>query len=119
MRQETGFPLMIYGLLYCFVLFLSRIPYPIARFAGGILGAVFFLIPMGRRRVALSNIMNCFEGQSEKDCREILRRIYIHFGRMIFEVPHILRLRRDNLQKYVTFENEENLRDGLARDKGV
>jgi KDO2-lipid IV(A) lauroyltransferase len=111
---------MMDGLLHLFVLILSRIPYPVAGFAGSMLGRFFSLIPIGRRQVALDNILRAFEGQKDEgECREVLKKIYIHFGRMVFEVPHIVRLSHHNLHRYVTFENEENLRNALARGKGV
>jgi KDO2-lipid IV(A) lauroyltransferase len=111
---------MIHGLLYSSLLIMSRIPYPLAVFAGKLMGSCFSRLPILRREVALANIMKSFEGEmEERECREILKRAYIHFGRMIFEVPHILNLNQENLDRYVIFENEETLRNALARGKGV
>lgn len=111
---------MIYSLIYSIVFLLSRIPYPLARLAGKLLGAGFSRLPIMRRDEVFGNIVRSFEGQlDEEDCRKILKRVYIHFGQMIFEVPHILRLNHENLSDYVVFENEENLRIALARGKGV
>jgi KDO2-lipid IV(A) lauroyltransferase len=45
--------------------------------------------------------------------------MFRHFGRMLFEVPHILNLERSGLSGYVTFEGEEHLREALARGKGA
>jgi KDO2-lipid IV(A) lauroyltransferase len=111
---------MIYHLFYSIVFLLSRIPYPAAQLAGKMLGAGFSMLPILRRDEVLGNILRGFEGRmNEEDCRKILRRVYIHFGQMIFEVPHILRLNHENLADYVVFENEENLRNALAKGKGV
>jgi Kdo2-lipid IVA lauroyltransferase/acyltransferase len=111
---------MIYGLLYSFVFVLSRIPYGLAQSAGRLLGLFFSMIPIQRREVALRNILASFEGErDEETCRKILRGVYVHFGRMLFEVPHILRLDRDRLSRYVVFENEERFQAALDKGKGA
>ena len=43
----------------------------------------------------------------------------LHFGQMLFEVPHILRLSHTNLDKYVFFENEENFIKAIEKEKGT
>lgn len=111
---------MIDAFFYALFFTMSRIPYRIAQFGGKVIGILFSLVPMNRRGVALENILRSFDGDMRpEDCRKLLMKIYVHFGRMLFEVPHILRLNRQNLSRYVVFENEDNLREALARDKGV
>ena len=38
---------------------------------------------------------------------------------MFFEIPHILKLERENLIDYVDFAGEENLENALSKGKGV
>jgi len=112
--------MMIGRLFYSIVFLLSRVPWPVSQFAGKMLGLAFSTLPVLRRDITLESILRSFEGQWNADeCRKILRRVYIHFGQMIFEVPHILRLNHENLSRYVVFENEENLREALAKGKGA
>ena len=47
------------------------------------------------------------------------RDVIVHFARMIFEVPHILRLNKRNVHKYVSFVHEERLKNALNKGKGV
>ena len=111
---------MIYGLLYSLVFVLSRIPYGLAQFMGKLLGLLISLIPMQRKEVAARNILEAFQGQKdERTCRKILRGVYVHFGQMLFEVPHIFRLDREHLSRYVLFENEADLLAALQRRKGA
>jgi len=111
---------MISNLFYSIVFLMSRIPWPVAQLAGKMLGLSFSKLPILRRDDIQESIVRSFEGRlSEEDCRKILRGVYIHFGQMVFEVPHILRLNHENLSRYVVFENEENLRNALAKGKGV
>ena len=78
------------------------------------------MIPIGRREAAAANILASFEGErDQKECTRILRELYIHFGRMLFEVPHILRLDPDRLSQYCVFENEERFQAALDKGKGV
>jgi len=111
---------MMHALLYGFVLLLSRIPYRAAQCAGKYFGLLFSMIPIGRREAAAANILASFEGErDQKECTRILRELYIHFGRMLFEVPHILRLDPDRLSQYCVFENEERFQAALDKGRGV
>jgi len=99
---------------------MSRIPYPVGQFLGGMLGSAASLLPVPRLRVALENMRSCLgEEWSEADLRRLNRRMFRHFGRMLFEVPHILRLTPENMEQYVTFENEEHFSAALAQGKGT
>lgn len=109
----------IYRLIRLTIRMMSCIPYPFAQFKGKGLGLLAYFIPMGRKKVALENIRQSFQEISECEANRLLRRVYLHFGRMLFEIPHIIRLTPHNLDRYVIFEGEENLIDALNRKKGV
>ena len=99
---------------------MSRIPYPVGQFLGGMLGTAASFLPVPRLRVALENMRSCLgEEWSEAELRRLNRRMFRHFGRMLFEVPHILRLTPKNMERYVTFENEAHFSRALAQGKGV
>jgi len=109
----------IYRLIRLALRGMSCLPYPIAQFKGKGLGMLAYLAPMGRKTVALENIKASFAGITEKEAKRLLRKVYIHFGRMFFEIPHILKLTPENLDRYVTFEGRENLEEALGKGKGV
>jgi len=50
---------------------------------------------------------------------ELNGRIVAHFAQMLFEAPHILRLNRTNLNRYVVFDNEDALSQALKKGRGV
>jgi Kdo2-lipid IVA lauroyltransferase/acyltransferase len=110
---------IIYRLVYSSIQMMAHIPYPLGRFKGAGLGLLAYLIPMNRKKVALENIKQSFRGISGYEARRLLRRVYMHYGRMLFETPHIIRLTRQNLDHYVIFEGIENLDRALGKDKGV
>lgn len=78
------------------------------------------MITVSRSKISLDNIRKVFGNQLDED--EIKRlniKVAVHFGQMLFEVPHILRLNHANLDKYVSFENEDNLLKAIYKKKGV
>ncbi len=111
---------MIYRFLGAAIFFTSRIPLPIGRFLGRILGFVASIAPLGRNRIALDNIRNSLGAHmQESEIRRLNRKVNLHFGQMLFEIPHINRLNKSNLRHYVVFEGEEHLLKALEKGKGV
>jgi len=111
---------IVYRLLRLFVRMVSCIPLPVVQFTGKILGALAFLVPMSRKRVALDNLTQSFgRDLTEQQAKRLLRKVYIHFGQMFLELPHALNLRPGNLHPYVVFESEEHFVEALKKEKGV
>jgi len=98
---------------------MSRIPYPAGRFLGRMLGTAAYLLPVRRMRVSLDNMRDCLGLDiPDPELRRLNRRMFLHFGQMLFEVPHVLRLTRANMARYVSFENEEYLEEALSLGRG-
>lgn len=109
-----------YKALRLLVRVMSAIPPGAGRVLGGILGTGAALLPVPRLRVALDNLRFCFGDQlSDAEIRLIYRRVLRHFGRMLFEVPHVLNLDRGDPSRYVALEQEGHLLDALERGKGA
>jgi KDO2-lipid IV(A) lauroyltransferase len=98
---------------------MSRVPFRTAQLAGKGLGAVAYHIPMSRKYVALENIRKSFPHMTEAEASQLLRLVFIHFGQVFLEIPHIRNLTRRNLMDYVEFTGEENLQNALSKGKGV
>jgi KDO2-lipid IV(A) lauroyltransferase len=109
----------VYRLIRFGILMMSFIPYPVAQFKGRGLGTIAYLVPMSRKKVALENIKQSFTSISEREAKRLLRKVYMHFGQMFFEIPHILKLESGNLHRYVTIEGEDNLKRALDKGKGA
>lgn len=110
---------IIYRLISVSIRGMAHIPYSIGQCKGRGLGLLAYLIPMDRKKVALENIKQSFPGISGCEAKRLLRRVYMHFGSMLFEIPHIINLTSENLDRYVIFEGIENLDRALSKDKGV
>lgn len=111
---------MIFRLIYFAVRLMSYIPLSMGQALGKILGIAALTIPMERKSVALNNIERRI---NSLDCKNksqaLLKRVYVHFGQMFFEIPHIMNLTDRNLDKYVEFANESNFIRALEKGKGV
>jgi len=111
---------LIYRLLYWMVRVTSRIPYGTGQRMGKLLGMTLGGLPVSRARIAFENLKMAFNGtMTEAEIRALNRRVVIHFAQMLFEVPHILAMNRENLDRYVVFENPENFLSALQKGKGV
>jgi KDO2-lipid IV(A) lauroyltransferase len=85
-----------------------------------LLGRVVGIIPIQRNIIAFDNIQRCFGNFMEKsEIKNLYRRVLMHFGQMLFEIPHILRFNHGNLNKYVVFKGEDNLHKAIGKNKGV
>ena len=111
---------MVYRIIHTLVRLMSYIPIPVSGFFGKMIGTAAFMVPSERKAVALDSIQKSFIGAVDSEgAKRIIRKVFIHFGRMLFEIPHILRMNRDNLSRYAVFENEVNLLNALEKGKGV
>ena len=110
----------IYRLIRIILKGMSYIPFRIAQVIGKCFGLFAYLIPMDRKRVAYQNILDSFRGDlSEAGARKLLRKVYMHFGQMLLEIPHIMRLNLRNIDRYMTFQGEENLKQAMKKEKGI
>ncbi|MFZ7111376.1 MAG: lysophospholipid acyltransferase family protein [Desulfatiglandales bacterium] len=111
---------MIHVLIKALFLMMTFIPLPLGRFLGKLLGTALSLVPTSRTAVVLENIRKSFPGTPyAEDPDRLMRKVFLHYGQMLFEVPHILRMTHENLERYVVFQDIENLEQALEKGKGV
>jgi KDO2-lipid IV(A) lauroyltransferase len=112
--------MIAYRILRSMILVLGFIPFSVAQFIGKMAGTLAFMVPMSRKKVALENILCSFDGMMTRaEAKKLLKKVYVHFGQMFLEVPHAMRLTPQNMHQYIVFDHEQNLRDALAKGKGV
>lgn len=111
---------MSYSAIQTIIRLISYLPLPVGRFLGRMLGTALSMIPMERTVVSLENIRKSFaDSMGMADAKRLNRRVILHFGQMLFEIPHIMRMNKRNLEKYVRFDGEENLAQALRKGKGL
>lgn len=107
------------GMILLAVWVLSRVPLRAGQRLGSAAGRLFSVVCFGRRRVAMDGLRTAFPDRTDAEIEDVYRRTWSHFGAMIFEMPHILRMNRGNLDRYVVFEHPERIERALVKGKGV
>lgn len=97
----------------------SALPEAAAIHAGDLLGRFTHDVVPIRRGVAEGNLTAAFPGWSAGKRRQVLRRMYRHFGRNLAEFARFPVLTRAGLDRRVRLEGEHHLKAALAPGKGV
>lgn len=119
-KSKEAVSVWTYRAMYGGAWLLSLIPFRIGQFLGGVIGNALARVFKGRVRASLDNLRYALgDSLCESDLVELNGRIIAHFTRMLFEAPHILRLKPKNLNRYVVFENEDALTRAVAKRRGV
>jgi Kdo2-lipid IVA lauroyltransferase/acyltransferase len=107
-------------LLVAFVaLFIRLLPWTIVSVAGEALGLAFYGFDLPRQRVALSNLAHAFPTRTAAERRTIARRVFRHFGRMLFELLKFSTLAADEMLARVEFEGADRARQAYAAGHGA
>lgn len=111
---------MIYYCIRGLCRLISFMPLSVSRFLGRRLAMIARLFPGSRKGIIVDNIKRSFNGRvGEEEAGRMGRKVFLHFGQMLFEIPYIMRINRDNLSRYVEFINEEYYYQALQKGKGV
>lgn len=120
LKENKFISSITYAILYALVRFISLIPFHTGQVLGRRFGGGLARVLRGRTKVSLDNLRQVFgDRMSESQLKELNAKVVIHFAQMIFEAPHILRLKQANLDDYVVFENKENFLSIMERGKGA
>ena len=111
------------NLIIVLILSLTRLlvllPYPFIVKIGELLGHVLYRITSLRSQIALKNIQLCFPNLSSKEQKNLLRKHFISLGIGFFEVGIARWKSTKKLKQIVQVQGLENLRDAVAKNKGV
>jgi len=109
-----------YRALYGLVWVISLIPFRVGQSLGRMLGNILAVVLKRRIKASLNTLRYVFgDRMPEPELIELNGRIVAHFAQMLFEAPHILRLNRKKLNRYVIFDNEYALSQALKKGRGV
>ncbi|MCD6352139.1 MAG: lysophospholipid acyltransferase family protein [Armatimonadetes bacterium] len=100
--------------------FWSRMPLPIVRFVGGLIGRVLCVLAPERRRTAEQNLEACFgERFTPGQRRHIVVCSCQNIVTSLMELFKVARLGPERLRKLVDVEGAEHLERAAARGRGV
>jgi len=119
-RDYTNKFSFLYWVLRILLQLMAYIPLRLGSVFGSLLGLIALKIPSSRKTISIENLQNSLgTSMTRAQILKLNAKIYTHFGRIIFELPHILRINKENLEKYFIFEGEEILHRALEKGKGV
>ena len=97
----------------------TRLPDSMVRAWGTILGSLFYAIDRPHRRVALTNLEQCFPNRSASERRAIARATFAHFGQVLLKLLTFSALTPEQMLERAEYEGDERVRLAYAKGKGV
>jgi KDO2-lipid IV(A) lauroyltransferase len=108
---------------YALVLFTMRVarllPWRVVRAMGTGLGFLFYTLDRRHRRIALGNLAAAFPRKSPAERQAIVRHVFGHFGRLLFELLKFSGLSREQVLARVEIEGGDRIRDARAKGRGA
>jgi KDO2-lipid IV(A) lauroyltransferase len=98
---------------------LRALPHHAVQVLGALMGHAFYRFDRAHRRVALTNLEQCFPTRPPAELRAIARRMFCHFGRLLFEMLKFSTLSDEEMLRRVEFEGADRARLAYAHGKGV
>ena len=96
-----------------------RLPEPVVNAWGSAIGLAFYLIDWQHRRVALSNLEQCFPNKPAHERRAIARGTFMHFGQVLLKLLTFSTLTPEQMMACSEYEGDERVRLAYARGKGI
>lgn len=108
-----------YGLVLFTMHAARRLPWRLVRAMGTGLGFLFYTLDRRHRRIALENISAAFPRKPPAERQAIVRDVFGHFGRLLFELLKFSGLSHDDVLARVNIEGGDRMRDARAKGRGA
>jgi len=86
---------------------------------GSLLGLMFYVLDRPHRRVALTNLAQCFPNRPSHERRAIARATFAHFGQVLLKLLTFSALTPQQMLERAEYEGDERVRLAYAKGKGV
>lgn len=96
-----------------------RLPDAMIRAWGSVIGLTFYSLDRAHRRVALTNLEQCFPNRPEAERRAIARAMFAHFGQVLLRLLTFSALTPEQMLERAEYEGDERVRLAYAQGKGV
>jgi len=96
-----------------------RLPDALVDAWGTALGLTFYALDRAHRRVALTNLEQCFPNRAPAERRAIARATFGHFGRVLLRLLTFSALTPEQMLARAEYEGDERVRLAYAQGKGV
>ena len=95
------------------------LPALVVRALGAGLGLTFYAVDRVHRNVAMTNLATAFPQRTMAERRRICREMFVHFGRVLFELLRFSTLSPEGMRRLIEFDGEERAVAAFAQGKGV
>jgi KDO2-lipid IV(A) lauroyltransferase len=96
-----------------FMWLIHRLPAPLLRAMGAVLGLVLYLTAITRRRIARTNIRACFPDLATAEQERLVRAAFIHFSQSVLDRAVFWYGSAQQIRRFVKLEGAQHL-DALA-----
>jgi KDO2-lipid IV(A) lauroyltransferase len=96
-----------------------RLPDSLVSAWGSLLGLAFYAVDRAHRRVALTNLEQCFPNRPASERRAIARATFAHFGQVLLKLLTFSSLTSEQMIEHAEYEGDERVRLAYAKGKGV
>jgi KDO2-lipid IV(A) lauroyltransferase len=117
--MKTVRHLLEYGLVVFTMRAARLLPWRAVRAMGTGLGFLFYTLDRRHRRIALQNLAAAFPRKPAGDCQAIVRGVFGHFGRLLFELLKFSGLSTAEVLARVDIEGGERIREARAKGRGA
>ena len=97
----------------------TRLPDAVVRACGSTLGLMFYAVDRAHRRVALTNLEQCFPNKPDGVRRAIARATFMHFGQVLLKLLTFSALSPQQMLERAEYDGDERVRLAYAKGKGV
>ena len=97
----------------------TRMPDAIVRTWGSALGLMFYALDRAHRRVALTNLEQCFPNKPAGVRRAIARATFMHFGQVLLKLLTFSALSPEQMLERAEYEGDERVRLAYAKGNGI
>lgn len=112
-----------HGVEYALVVATMRVarllPWRAVRTMGSTLGFLFYVFDRRHRRIAMANVAAAFPRKTVSGRRALVRNVFGHFGRLLFELLKFSGLSGEQILARVEFEGGERIHDAHAKGRGA
>lgn len=96
-----------------------RLPMRAVLALGSALGRTFHAVDRGHRRLAIDNLQHAFPVRTRRECAQIAREMFAHFGRLLTVLLKFSTMSAAEMLARVEFEGEDRVAAAHARERGV
>jgi KDO2-lipid IV(A) lauroyltransferase len=96
-----------------------RLPDAAVSALGSAIGLAFYTLDRSHRRVALTNLEQCFPNRPASERRAIARGAFMHFGQVLLKLLTFSALTPEQMMARSEYEGDERVRLAYAKGKGI